>query len=127
MRLDLEGCLRFDVRFVERCVDVGDKRPQRMLRTSYTPVFCPSFRLSDEVKNRPLRELASDPTIMEREVERIRALLREKKRGGQAMATAAASCADRSRYGTSRRRSASHSISRMRSRRRSSCASCTVR
>ena len=47
-------------------------------------------RLSDEVKNRPLRELAADPTIMEREVERIRAVLHDKKRGGRAMATAAA-------------------------------------
>jgi len=47
-------------------------------------------RLSDRVKQRPLRELAGDPAIMEREVERIREVLREKKRGGQAMATAAA-------------------------------------
>jgi integrase len=47
-------------------------------------------RLSDGVKNRPLRELAADPTIMEREVERIRALLHNQKRGGRAMATAAA-------------------------------------
>jgi hypothetical protein len=47
-------------------------------------------RLSDRVKQRPLRELAGDPTIMEREVERIREVLRHKKRGGQAMATAAA-------------------------------------
>ncbi len=47
-------------------------------------------RLSDDVKNRPLRDLASDPTVMEREVERIRVLLHNKKRGGRAMATAAA-------------------------------------
>jgi integrase len=47
-------------------------------------------RLSDDVKNRPLRELAADPTIMEREIERIRALLHNQKRGGRAMATAAA-------------------------------------
>ena len=36
-------------------------------------------RLSEDVKNRPLRELANDPTIMEREVERIRVLLHNKK------------------------------------------------
>jgi integrase len=47
-------------------------------------------RLSDDVKNRPLRDLANDPMIMEREVERIRTLLQNKKRGGRAMATAAA-------------------------------------
>jgi integrase len=47
-------------------------------------------RLSDGVKNRPLRELAADPTIMEREVERIREILSKKKRGGFAMSTAAA-------------------------------------
>jgi hypothetical protein len=47
-------------------------------------------RLSDEVKNRPLRELGADPSIMEREIERIRELLKHKKRGGQAMATAVA-------------------------------------
>jgi integrase len=47
-------------------------------------------RLSDDVKNRPLRELGADPTIMEREVERIRGLLKHKKRGGFAMATACA-------------------------------------
>jgi hypothetical protein len=44
-------------------------------------------RMSDEVKNRPLRELGADPTIMEREIGRIRELLKHKKRGGQAMAT----------------------------------------
>lgn len=47
-------------------------------------------RLSDDVKQRPLRLLAADPTIMEREIARIRELLREKPRGGRAMATATA-------------------------------------
>jgi integrase len=47
-------------------------------------------RLHDDIKTRPLRELAADPTIMEREVTRIRTLLHNKKRGGRAMATAAA-------------------------------------
>ena len=47
-------------------------------------------RMSDEVKNRPLRELGADPTIMERQIGRIRELLKHKKRGGQAMATAVA-------------------------------------
>jgi hypothetical protein len=46
------------------------------------------------VKNRPLRDLAADPTIMEREVERIREILSKKKRGGFAMATAAALIVD---------------------------------
>jgi integrase len=47
-------------------------------------------RLSNEVKQRPFREVGADPTIMEREVTRIRELLRDKPRGGRAMATAAA-------------------------------------
>lgn len=47
-------------------------------------------RLSDHVKGRPLKVLAADPTIMEREVIRIRELLRDKPRGGRATATAAA-------------------------------------
>src|SRR6185503_16469596 len=61
----------------------------RSIRTidGYEDVF---KRLSDEIKECPLVELGADPTIMEREVGRIRKLLRNKPRGGQAMATAAA-------------------------------------
>jgi hypothetical protein len=47
-------------------------------------------RLSNEVKQRALRELGADPTIMEHEVTRIREILRDKPRGGRAMATAVA-------------------------------------
>jgi integrase len=47
-------------------------------------------RLSNEVKQRALRELGADPTIMEHEVTRIREILRDKPRGGRAMATAIA-------------------------------------
>ena len=47
-------------------------------------------RMSDDVKKRPLRVLAADPTIMEGEVARIREILRDKPRGGRAMATAVA-------------------------------------
>ena len=71
-------------RFRARLLD--DQRSERTIG-GYSDVF---NRLSDEVKSRPLRELANDPTIMEREVERIRELLQNKKRGGRAMATAAA-------------------------------------
>ena len=71
-------------RFKARLID--DQRSERTIG-GYSDVF---NRLSDEVKNRPLRELANDPTLMEREVERIRELLQNKKRGGRAMATAAA-------------------------------------
>lgn len=71
-------------RFKARLVD--DQRSERTIG-GYSDVF---KRLSEGVKNRPLRELANDPTIMEREVERIRELLQNKKRGGRAMATAAA-------------------------------------
>jgi integrase len=65
---------------------VNDQRSDRTIG-GYSDVF---KRLSDDVKNRSLRDLANDPTIMEREVERIRALLHNKRRGGQAMATAVA-------------------------------------
>jgi integrase len=44
-------------------------------------------RLSDEVKNRPLVDLADDPTIMGDEQNRIREQLSNKKRGGMAAAT----------------------------------------
>ena len=71
-------------RFKKRLEDDG--RSERTI-DGYSDVV---KRLSDPVKQRPLRELAGDPTIMEREVERIREVLRDKKRGGQAMATAAA-------------------------------------
>jgi integrase len=71
-------------RFKKRLEDDG--RSERTI-DGYSDVV---KRLSDRVKQRPLRELAGDPTIMEREVERIREVLRNKKRGGQAMATAAA-------------------------------------
>jgi integrase len=47
-------------------------------------------RLSDDIKQRPLRELGADPTIMEGEVVRIRKLLRDKPRGGRATATGVA-------------------------------------
>jgi hypothetical protein len=47
-------------------------------------------RLSEDIKQRPLVELGIDPTIMEGEIARIRKLLRNKPRGGQAMATAVA-------------------------------------
>jgi integrase len=47
-------------------------------------------RLSEDIKRRPLAELGVDPTIMEGEIARIRKLLRKKRRGGQAMATAVA-------------------------------------
>jgi integrase len=47
-------------------------------------------RLSDDVKQRPLRELGVDPTIMEAEIARIRRVLRNRPRGGRATATAAA-------------------------------------
>jgi hypothetical protein len=46
--------------------------------------------LSEDIKQRPLVELGIDPTIMEGEIARIRKLLRNKPRGGQAMATAVA-------------------------------------
>ena len=65
---------------------IDDQRSDRTIG-GYNDVF---KRLSEDVKDRPLRELANDPTIMEGEVERIRELLRNKKRGGRAMATAAA-------------------------------------
>jgi integrase len=71
-------------RFKTRLVD--DQRSERTIG-GYGDVF---NRLSDDVKIQPLSELANDPTIMEREVERIRSLLQHKKRGGRAMATAAA-------------------------------------
>lgn len=61
----------------------------RSVRTidGYEDVF---KRLSEDVTECPLAELGADPTIMEREVARIRKLLRDKPRGGQAMGTAAA-------------------------------------
>jgi integrase len=71
-------------RFKARLIDDG--RSDRTIG-GYGDVF---NRLSDDIKNRPLRDLANDPTLMEREVERIRTLLQTKKRGGRAMATAAA-------------------------------------
>ena len=52
-------------RFKARLVD--DDRSDRTIG-GYGDVF---KRLSDDVKNRSLRDLAIDPTIMEREVERI--------------------------------------------------------
>jgi integrase len=64
-----------------------DRGKSRRTISAYADIM---NRLSDDVKNRPLRELGADPTIMEREVERIRALLNHKKRGGFAMATACA-------------------------------------
>ena len=70
--------------FKARLTDDG--RSQRTI-DGYEDVF---QRLSDDVKQRPLLELGMDPTIMEREVARIRKLLRNKPRGGRAMATAAA-------------------------------------
>src|SRR5437762_12312129 len=63
-------------RFKKRLEDDG--RSERTIE-GYGDVF---KRLSERVKQRPLRELAGDPTIMEREVDRIREVLREKKRGG---------------------------------------------
>jgi integrase len=71
-------------RFKARLEDEG--RSPRTIR-GYADIM---KRMSDEVKNRPLRELGADPTIMEREIGRIRELLKHKKRGGQAMATAVA-------------------------------------
>jgi hypothetical protein len=71
-------------RFKARLID--DQRSDRTIG-GYGDVF---KRLSDGVKDRPLRDLANDPTIMEQEVERIRALLHNKKPGGRARATAAA-------------------------------------
>lgn len=47
-------------------------------------------RLSDDVKNQPLRELAEDPTVMEQEVKGIRRVLSNSKRGGQGAASQAA-------------------------------------
>ena len=63
-----------------------DGRSERTI-DGYQDVF---DRLSDDIKQRPLSELGVDPTIMEGEVARIRKLLRDKPRGGQAMATAVA-------------------------------------
>jgi integrase len=63
-----------------------DGRSERTIG-GYQDVF---DRLSDDVKQRPLVELGVDPTIMEGEVASIRKRLRDKPRGGQAMATAAA-------------------------------------
>lgn len=71
-------------RFKARLID--EERSERTIG-GYNDVF---RRLSDDVKDRPLRDLASDPTIMEGEVDRIRELLANKKRGGRAMAIAAA-------------------------------------
>jgi integrase len=71
-------------RFRARLVD--DQRSNRTIE-GYDHIF---KRLSSEVTQRPLRELAADPTIMEREVERIREALRNSPRGGRAMATAVA-------------------------------------
>jgi integrase len=71
-------------RFKARLDDEG--RSPRTIR-GYADIM---KRMSDEVKNRALRELGADPTIMEREIGRIRELLKHKKRGGQAMATAVA-------------------------------------
>ncbi|MBX9841912.1 MAG: integrase arm-type DNA-binding domain-containing protein, partial [Xanthobacteraceae bacterium] len=47
-------------------------------------------RISEDVKERPLRELGADPTIMESEVARIRKVLGNKPRGGRATATGVA-------------------------------------
>lgn len=47
-------------------------------------------RLSDDVKNRPLVDLADDPTVMGDEQERIRHKLSNGKRGGMAAATQSA-------------------------------------
>jgi integrase len=44
-------------------------------------------RLSDDVKHRPLRDLAADPVIMANEIDGIRKRLRNSRRGGQAAAT----------------------------------------
>jgi integrase len=70
--------------FKARLTDEG--RSQRTI-DGYEDVF---NRLSDDVKQRPLLELGVDPTVMEGEITRIRKLLRNKPRGGRAMATAAA-------------------------------------
>jgi integrase len=63
-----------------------DGRSERTI-DGYQDVF---HRLSDDIKQRPLMELGVDPTIMEGEIARIRKLLRNKPRGGQAMSTAVA-------------------------------------
>ena len=47
-------------------------------------------RLSDQVKNRPLRDLLADRTIMADEQQRIRARLSNRKRGGQSAAAQSA-------------------------------------
>jgi integrase len=47
-------------------------------------------RLSDEVRHRPLRDLAADPVIMADEIDDIRKRLRNSRRGGQAAATQSA-------------------------------------
>ena len=70
--------------FKARLVDDG--RSTRTIE-GYEDVF---QRLSEDVKRRPLAELGVDPTIVEGEIARIRKLLRNKPRGGQAMATAVA-------------------------------------
>jgi len=70
--------------FKARLVDDG--KSQRTIE-GYQDLF---NRLSDDVKGRPLRELGSDPTIMEAEVARIRRVLRNKPRGGRAASTGAA-------------------------------------
>jgi len=70
--------------FKARLADDG--RSQRTIE-GYEDMF---RRLSDDVKQRPLGELGTDPTIMEGEIARIRKLLRDKPRGGRAAATAAA-------------------------------------
>ena len=70
--------------FKARLIDDG--RSNRTIE-GYEDVF---ERLSEDVKRRPLAELGIDPTIMEGEIARIRKLLRNMRRGGQAMATAVA-------------------------------------
>jgi integrase len=63
-----------------------DGRSQRTI-DGYEDIF---KRLSEDIKQLPLADLGVDPTIMEGEVARIRKLLRNKPRGGRAMATSAA-------------------------------------
>jgi hypothetical protein len=70
--------------FKARLTDDG--RSQRTI-DGYEDAF---GRLSEDIKHRPLAELGVDPTILEGEIAGIRKLLRNKPRGGQAMATAVA-------------------------------------
>jgi integrase len=70
--------------FKARLVDDG--RSHRTIE-GYEHIF---RRLSDDLKETPLAKLAADPLLMENEIARIRQLLRNKSRGGRAMATAVA-------------------------------------